>query len=77
MKDHQLKIVVLTGGDRADIMAAWEDLRTYLDGVRDVPQHELLAVLTPKVGELYHRLIVQIDLHRISLYMASFSRLKS
>ena len=36
MKDHQLKIVVLTGGDRADIMAAWEDLRSYLDGVRDV-----------------------------------------
>lgn len=36
MKDHNLRIVVLTGGDRADILSVWEDLRSYLDGVRDV-----------------------------------------
>ncbi len=36
MKDHHLRIVVLTGSDRADIMSAWADLRVYLEGVRDV-----------------------------------------
>lgn len=36
MKDHHLRIIVLTGSDRADILAAWTDLRSYLDGVRDV-----------------------------------------
>jgi len=36
MKDHVLRIIVLTGSDRSDILSAWTDLRTYLDGVRDV-----------------------------------------
>ncbi len=36
MKDTELKIVVLTGSDRADILAAWEDLRTHLETVKGV-----------------------------------------
>lgn len=37
MKDqHLLRIIVLTGSDRPDILSAWSDLKTYLAGVRDV-----------------------------------------
>lgn len=36
MKDHVLRIIVLTGSDRSDILSAWTDLQAYLDGVRDV-----------------------------------------
>ncbi len=36
MKEPHLRIVVLTGSDRADILLAWEDLRAHLAGVRDV-----------------------------------------
>ncbi len=36
MKEPHLRIVVLTGSDRADILLAWDDLRAHLAGVRDV-----------------------------------------
>lgn len=36
MKDHNLRIIVLTGSDRPDILSAWQDLRTHLETVRDV-----------------------------------------
>lgn len=36
MKDPDVRIIVLTGGDRPDILSAWEDLRQYLNGVRGV-----------------------------------------
>ena len=36
MKEPDLKIIVLTGSDRADILGAWDDLRTYLKGVSGV-----------------------------------------
>lgn len=36
MKDPDVRIIVLTGGDRPDILAAWNDLYTYLQGVRGV-----------------------------------------
>ena len=36
MKDPDVRIIVLTGSDRADILSAWNDLYTYLQGVRGV-----------------------------------------
>lgn len=36
MKDPDVRIIVLTGSDRADILSAWNDLHTYLQGVRGV-----------------------------------------
>ena len=36
MKEPDLRIIVLTGGDRPDIRAAWEDLRGWLETVRGV-----------------------------------------
>jgi len=36
MKEPDLKIVVLTGSDRPDILAAWQDLQSFLSGVRGV-----------------------------------------
>jgi NAD+ kinase len=36
MKDPDLRLIAITGGDRADILAAWDDLRTYLATVRGV-----------------------------------------
>ena len=37
MRDqHLLRIIVLTGSDRPDILSAWSDLKAYLAGVRDV-----------------------------------------
>ena len=36
MKESDLKIVVLTGSDRPDILSAWDDLRSFLSGVRGV-----------------------------------------
>ncbi|MCA9009000.1 MAG: NAD(+)/NADH kinase [Planctomycetaceae bacterium] len=36
MKEPDLRIIVLTGGDRPDIRAAWEDLRVWLETVRGV-----------------------------------------
>lgn len=36
MKDPDLRIIVLTGSDRPDIQAAWDDLRAYLHTVRGV-----------------------------------------
>ena len=36
MKDPDLKIVVLTGSDRPDILSAWTDLQSFLGGVKGV-----------------------------------------
>jgi len=36
MKDPDLRLIVLTGGDRPDIQSAWNDLRAYLETVRGV-----------------------------------------
>ena len=36
MKDPDLRIIVLTGGDRPEIQLAWDDLRAYLHTVRGV-----------------------------------------
>jgi NAD+ kinase len=36
MKESHLKIVVLTGSDRPDILAAWNDLQSFLSSVRGV-----------------------------------------
>jgi NAD+ kinase len=36
MKDSDLQIIVLTGGDRPDILAAWKELQAYLATVRGV-----------------------------------------
>ena len=36
MKEPELQIIVLTGSDRADILAAWDELREFLAAVRGV-----------------------------------------
>lgn len=36
MKDPDLRLIVITGGDRPDIKAAWDDLCAYIETVRGV-----------------------------------------
>ncbi|MDA1231941.1 MAG: hypothetical protein O2856_14305, partial [Planctomycetota bacterium] len=58
MKDPDLRLIAITGGDRPDIQAAWDDLRGYLDTVRGVVVVGVFSANIPIPEELDADIVV-------------------
>lgn len=58
MKDPDLRLIVITGGDRPDIQAAWDDLRAYIETVRGVVVVGVISANVPIPEDLDADIVV-------------------
>ena len=58
MKDPDLRLIVITGGDRPDIKAAWDDLRAYVETVRGVVVVGVISANVPIPEDLDADIVV-------------------
>ena len=58
MKDPDLRLIVITGGDRPDIIAAWDDLRAYIETVRGVVVTGVISANVPIPEDLDGDIVV-------------------
>ena len=58
MKDPDLRLIVITGGDRPDIKAAWDDLRAYIETVRGVVVVGVISANVPIPEDLEADIVV-------------------
>lgn len=58
MKDPDLRLIVITGGDRPDIIAAWDELRAYIETVRGVVVAGVISANVPIPEDLEADIVV-------------------
>ena len=58
MKDPDLRLIVITGGDRPDIKAAWDDLCAYIETVRGVVVVGVISANVPIPEDLEADIVV-------------------